>query len=114
MSDRSPLVAYDTKTAQRPVRKSAAAAASLVFGALGFCCSYLTGIPGVVFGIVAPVSLGAGILGLFFGIVALARIGNDQRQVRGWTVAVTGLILSCMSMLWLLVFLLRCTELDPH
>jgi hypothetical protein len=55
-------------------------------------------------------SIATGIPGIFFGIVSLIGIGNNQDRIRDWTFAVVGLILSCVSILWLLLFLLLCAD----
>jgi len=106
MSRPPPPAAHGSKHHRPTVGTNRAAIASLVLGSLGMCFSYLTGIPGVVFGIVAPMSIGVGIPGIGLGIIALIRIGNDDAQMSSWTVAVAGLVLCCTSILWLLLFLL--------
>ena len=77
----------DSRADQMVGRTSGLAAGSLILGILGFLSCGLTGLVGIVMGIVAMVS-----------------IGRSQGQVRGQGMAVAGLVLSVVSLSSLLFY----------
>ena len=71
---------------QLPAKTSGLAIASLILGICGFCTLGITGV-----------------IGLILGIVALSTIRKERGRLRGNGLAIAGIIVSCVSFMFILV-----------
>jgi hypothetical protein len=86
-------VKRDRPAARGPISTCWQAISSLVLGICSIGCSYLTGLPALV-----------------LGIIALVKIHNSRGGLRGTWMAVTGMCLGCVAPLLMLALLLPAVQ----